>query len=142
MIQPVGLYAQSTGQVTTEANGKMGKNEFLAMLVTQMKYQDPLNPTDNTAMIAQMAQFSQLEQMMAMTEAFSGLQTVAMLGKVVSATATDGSTMVGKVVSVSLNGDTPLLNANLGEMTPTGFAEYTPPATALIALKDVFDVTF
>ncbi len=142
MIQPMGLYAQSTGQVTTEANGKMGKSEFLAMLVTQMKYQDPLNPTDNAQMIAQMAQFSQLEQMLAMTEAFTGLQTVAMLGKVVSATATDGSILTGKVVSVSMNGDMPLLNATLGENTPTGFQEYTPPATALIALKDVYDVSF
>lgn len=142
MINPVGLYAQSTGQVTTEANGKMGKGDFLTMLVTQMKYQDPLNPTDNTAMIAQMAQFSQLEQMLAMTEAFTGLQSVAMLGKVVSATATDGSALIGKVVSVSMNGDTPLLNANLGEMTPTGFQAYTPASTALIALKDVYDVTY
>ena len=142
MIEPVGLYAQSTGKVTTEPNGKMGKDEFLSMLVTQMKYQDPLNPTDNTAMIAQMAQFSQLEQMLAMTNAFTGLQTVAMLGKVVSATATDGSVLTGKVASVSLNGDTPLLNATLGEMTPTGFVAYDPPATALIALKDVYDVTY
>ena len=110
MIQPVGLYAQSTGKVTTEQNGKMGKNEFLTMLVTQMKYQDPLNPADNAQMIAQMAQFSQLEQMLTMTEAFKGLQTVAMLGKIVSATATDGSTLSGKVTSVSMNGDTPLLD--------------------------------
>lgn len=127
MIQPVGLYAQSTGQVTTEANGKMGKNEFLTMLVTQMKYQDPLNPADNTAMIAQMAQFSQLEQMLTMTEAFKGLQTVAMLGKIVSAMATDGSVLSGKVTSVSMNGDTPLLTLEDG---------------SLVALQDVMEVTY
>ena len=142
MIQPVGLHAQSTGLVTTEANGRMGKNEFLTMLVTQMKYQDPLDPQDNSAMIAQMAQFSQLEQMVSMTEAFTGLQTVAMLGRVVSASATDGSTLTGKVTAVTMNGETPLLTATLGTMTPGGFVPDPSGASGLIALKDVFEVTY
>ncbi|MBQ4282517.1 MAG: flagellar hook capping protein, partial [Lachnospira sp.] len=36
-------------------------NDFLQLLVTQMQYQDPLQPTDNTQYIAQMATFTQVE---------------------------------------------------------------------------------
>src|SRR4051812_36273555 len=43
------------------ANKTLGKQDFLTLLVTQMRYQDPLQPQDNTAYVAQLAQFSQLE---------------------------------------------------------------------------------
>jgi len=43
------------------ATKTLGKQDFLTLLVTQMRYQDPLSPQDNTAYVAQLAQFSQLE---------------------------------------------------------------------------------
>jgi flagellar basal-body rod modification protein FlgD len=43
--------------------GTLGKDDFLNLLVTQLRYQDPMNPTDNQQMAAQMAQFSSLEVM-------------------------------------------------------------------------------
>ncbi|MGE5591737.1 MAG: flagellar hook assembly protein FlgD [Bacillota bacterium] len=42
---------------------ELDKDAFLKLLVTQMQYQDPLNPMDNQQFMAQMAQFSALEQM-------------------------------------------------------------------------------
>lgn len=41
--------------------GSLGQADFLRLLTTQLSNQDPLNPTDNEAMLAQLAQFSQLE---------------------------------------------------------------------------------
>lgn len=41
----------------------LGKEDFLNLFVTQMKYQNPLNPMDNTEFTAQLAQFSSLEQL-------------------------------------------------------------------------------
>jgi len=46
---------------TTVDNGTMDKEDFLQLLVTQLQYQDPLNPMENTEMAAQLAQYSQLE---------------------------------------------------------------------------------
>ncbi|MDE5748719.1 MAG: flagellar hook capping protein, partial [Acetatifactor sp.] len=41
----------------------MDKDAFLQLLVAQMKYQDPLEPTSNTEFVSQYAQFSQVEQL-------------------------------------------------------------------------------
>jgi flagellar basal-body rod modification protein FlgD len=43
--------------------GAMGKNEFLKLLVAQLKHQDPLSPSNGDQMAAQLAQFSSLEQL-------------------------------------------------------------------------------
>jgi flagellar basal-body rod modification protein FlgD len=40
------------------AEKKMGQTDFLRLMTTQLKAQDPFSPVDNQAMVAQMAQFS------------------------------------------------------------------------------------
>ena len=50
-------------QTTSGKNEVMGKDDFLNLLVTQLKYQDPLNPMDSASFTAQLAQFSSLEQL-------------------------------------------------------------------------------
>lgn len=54
--------AASTGG-TTSASSKDDKDMFLELMVAQMKYQDPLNPTDSSQFLAQTAQFTALEKM-------------------------------------------------------------------------------
>ena len=48
----------------------MQKEEFLSILVTQLKNQDPLNPMENDRFAVDLAQFSQLEQLMNLNEKF------------------------------------------------------------------------
>lgn len=52
---------------TAKAGDAMDKDAFLQLLVAQMKYQDPLEPTSNTEYISQYATFSELEQMQNMS---------------------------------------------------------------------------
>lgn len=48
---------------STQSGGSLDKDAFLQLLVAQMKYQDPLEPTSNTEYISQLATFSELEEM-------------------------------------------------------------------------------
>jgi flagellar basal-body rod modification protein FlgD len=54
--------ATSSAVPTLPANQQLGETDFLNLLVTQLKNQDPLNPVDNQQFVAQLAQFSQLQQ--------------------------------------------------------------------------------
>jgi len=64
-----GAAAASTTQTGTTQTGSsnspdnVSETEFLQLLVAQIQYQDPTNPTDATAFVTQLAQFSSLEQL-------------------------------------------------------------------------------
>ena len=99
-----------TAASTSERNtGELGKDDFLNLLVTQLRYQDPLNPTDDKEFIGQMAQFSALEQMLNMNTNFAATKAFSLIGKHVVATIKDSTTketeeISGDVTDVKLYG--------------------------------------
>ena len=65
----------STANKTAAPTGdNVTKNMFLQLLVSQIKNQDPLNPTDGVQFLTQLAQFQQLEQSMNMGQDMSAVR--------------------------------------------------------------------
>lgn len=90
---------QTNKDSTRKTGGEMGKNDFLNLLVTQLRYQDPLKPVDDKEFIAQMAQFSSLEQMQNMNTVLTNSQAFNLIGKDVTASYTDEKTLDVKTVT-------------------------------------------
>lgn len=65
---PVGPAQPSAPRTLPTNPSAMGRDEFLKMLVAQLKNQDPLNPMDGKDMAAQLAQFSTVEQLITMNK--------------------------------------------------------------------------
>ncbi len=93
-------------------NSLSNKNQFLTLLVEELKNQDPTAPTDEKQTLSQLAQFSSLEQMQNLNQtltASSGFgqvaQSAALIGKTVSTATADTTGISGVVSSVTfLNG--------------------------------------
>lgn len=74
--------SQNSLKNTSKTNGSnMDKDAFLQLLVAQMKYQDPLEPTSNTEFVSQYAQFSQVEQMQNMAGSMDLSRASALVGQ-------------------------------------------------------------
>ena len=96
-------FAPSTGNIANTDNN-LGKDAFLNLLVTQLQYQDPLEPASDTEYIAQMAQFSTLEQLQNLNNGFSSFKAYELVGKSVTANA-NGNTIEGVVESIKIQSD-------------------------------------
>jgi flagellar basal-body rod modification protein FlgD len=88
-------YATSNVQRAANTKGnELGKDQFLKILITQLKNQDPMQPLQDKEFIAQMAQFSSVEQLSNMASEMKLLrQSIGMasglIGKMVSWTSKD-----------------------------------------------------
>ena len=88
-------------QQPKEASSSVSSNDFLFLLTQQLQYQDPMNPMDNSQMLAQEAQFATLEQMEALTRSFSQFSNVfqanALIGQNVEVQTSSGEGTSGTV---------------------------------------------
>ncbi len=84
--------------LSKQKGSNLDKDSFMLLLVTQFKYQDPLNPMEDKEFVAQMAQFSSLEQLMNLNEGMEGLTTATNNQQMINATS-----YIGKQVSVAGN---------------------------------------
>jgi len=65
----------STGK-TDQGRSKLGRDDFLKIFITQLQYQDPLNPMEGTEFTAQLAQFSSLEQLFNLNEELKQIRDI------------------------------------------------------------------
>src|SRR5919112_6514913 len=104
----------STTTATRTASSSLGKDDFLKLLVGQMKNMDPLGAgnSDPSQSMAQMTQFSMLEQLTNLSKSNEALtaqtklnSTIGLIGHTVSYADADGTPVEGVVEQVEIAGD-------------------------------------
>lgn len=121
-IESIGMASSGTSAALQTAG--LTQQNFLQVLMTQLSYQDPLKPMDNSQFLAQLAQFSTLGLMQQQnndTETLlaiqSATQTVGLLGRSVQVTTNTGQE-IGTVNAITFQTDgTPQLTVKLADGT-------------------------
>ena len=104
--------------ISNAASSVLGKDEFLKLLLTELKYQDAMDPVKDKEFISQMAQFSSLEQTTNLANSFAAFtntqekgSAIGMLGQGVLANdPITGDEISGIVTSVRLEKGDPILS--------------------------------
>lgn len=119
--------ASVANTATGMKSGTIDKEAFLSLLVTQLKYQDPLNPQDPSEFVSELAQFSTLEQLTNMSSSLDSLSTkttsaqwISTIGKRVNAPSSTLSPGDEVVISPQSDYDTVTLklkDSSTGEVT-------------------------
>jgi flagellar basal-body rod modification protein FlgD len=110
--------AGTSNSATSAASlGGVSANEdtFLTLLVSQLKNQDPLSPTDGTQFVSELAQFSSLEQLITINQNVASVSKVVSPSTAVSAassSSSNSSSSDGSSTSGS-NDITPAINTDL-----------------------------
>jgi flagellar basal-body rod modification protein FlgD len=112
--------AASSSVPNAASQKTVGKDEFLRLFVTQLKFQDPLSPMDSTGFTTQLAQFSSLEQLTNLNDGMRSLLlsqnslqnalSASLIGKQVGfhgqdASGSDGPIRYGTVTGITFDAD-------------------------------------
>lgn len=82
----------SNSKKNKKDNSVIDSEMFLKLLVAEMQYQDPLEPTSNTEWVSQYATFTQVQKMSEMAESVDLLRANDLVGKEVIMKVTSEST--------------------------------------------------
>jgi flagellar basal-body rod modification protein FlgD len=106
----------STSSPTTAAKQTLDQDAFLKLLVAQLKYQDPDNPTDSSQFMAQTAQFTQVQTLQKLEDDQQQMMSIqmmqsasAMVGRTVTYSKADGTEATGVVSSATVGTTNPTL---------------------------------
>jgi len=129
---PVTNTSNSSAQTSTASTqGTLGKNDFLNLMIAQLKYQDPMSPMDGTQFASQLAQFSSLEQLTNLnTNVENGVNANYVLTQSINNTMS--ATLIGK--DVKLTGSSVQFASQ--DSVQLG---YNLPSNALSATLNVYD---
>lgn len=111
------------GAAAPAAAAGVSQDDFLRIFLTQLSYQDPLQPVDNREFLAQLAQFSAVEQLRQTQQGIEGLltmqaavQAVGLLGKTVQLQGEEGARpLLGRVTTIMFEQGQPRLTVTLGD---------------------------
>ena len=117
--------SSSTQQSAQSAFG-LEFESLLRIILTQLTYQDPLKPLENSEFVSQLAQFSQLQQTQSLNDQISSLlaaqsatQATSLLGRTVDVVS-EGTAIAGTVDSISFTSGQPTitLKTAAGQLVP------------------------
>ena len=120
-IDAIGITGSADANIPR--NASIGQEDFLRILLTQLRFQDPLKPVDNQQFVAQLAQFSALEINRQQSEKIDTLlqinaseQAIGLLGQRVEVRGASGAG-VGEVSAVSFATGEPRLTVRTAATT-------------------------
>jgi len=121
------------GTVANDPAQQWGKDTFLKLLVAQLKYQNPLEPTDSAEFMAQTAQFTVVERLDALTKTNAELLSTnralgasSLLGQSVLSAGPDGKDVVATVTGVRFDASGPVLLTGATEVSLAAVKEVRP----------------
>jgi flagellar basal-body rod modification protein FlgD len=105
-VTAVNLYSSQSGSSTSEVSSSMftDPDQFLQLLLAQLTNQNPLEPLDDSEMMAQVAQLSSLQELqkvndhleeMSYSNAFNS--AISLVGKVAEVMLNNGETYEGRI---------------------------------------------
>ncbi len=107
-----GPFGVSSPTATTTTATSADKDMFLQLLVAQLKYQNPLSPTDGTQFLAQTAQFTMVEKLTSLAEQSErliadnqALAAASLVGRTVSWADPQGEVRNGVVTAAAFGSD-------------------------------------
>jgi flagellar basal-body rod modification protein FlgD len=101
-ITPINSTPTSSSTAGSAAGVKATKDDFLKLLVTQMKYQDPMNPMDSAQMTSQIAQLNTVEGINQLNATVTSLQASLMASQSMQSASLIGKTILADGNSISL----------------------------------------
>jgi flagellar basal-body rod modification protein FlgD len=102
--------SQTTG---TASSVKATKDDFLKLLVTQMRYQDPMNPMDNAQMTSQIAQLNTVEGINQLNATVTNLQASLMASQSMQSASLIGKTILADGNAINLQSGSASLSMRL-----------------------------
>ncbi|NJC71789.1 flagellar hook capping protein [Planosporangium thailandense] len=127
----------STSTSTAKANNELGKDDFMKLLVAQLRYQDPSSPADPSAFMAQTAQFTMLEKLTNLETAQQQLVTAQLqfgasnlIGKTVTYVDADGKDATGVVSAATFTGSNPTVKVGNTDVPLSSVKEVRNGSTA------------
>jgi len=130
-VQAIGSTLNTTDPAALSNSG-VNQEDFIKLFVSELQFQDPMQPLDNSQFLTQLAQFVSIEQQSEQVDGINNLltlnaseQTLGLLSHTVQVANADGSTTTGKVsgIQYSSSGVALTVSTNGGVMTNVGLAQ-------------------
>jgi flagellar basal-body rod modification protein FlgD len=132
LISASGATTTAPTAAPINAGASLGQNDFLLLLVAQLKYQDPMKPADSGQFMGEMAQFSTVQGVTSMGSTLDSMSKssdisrgVMMIGKQISYQSLDGTIATGTVSKVASGDNGITVHVDAGD----------------VALQDVLEVS-